>query len=47
MIKAEIKEVNEKLKSFTSSEEINDLLMHLSILNQAKLTLSLALGRNL
>ncbi|MBI35316.1 MAG: DNA primase [Flavobacteriales bacterium] len=46
-IKSEIKEVNEKLKSFTSSEEINDLLMHLSILNQAKLTLSLALGRNL
>ena len=46
-IKQEINEVNAKIKSFTSADEINDLLIHLSLLNQAKLTLSIALGRNL
>ncbi|MAS52781.1 MAG: hypothetical protein CMD20_06215 [Flavobacteriales bacterium] len=46
-IKEEINEVNAKIKLFTSSEEINNLLIRLSLLNQAKLTLSIALGRNL
>ena len=46
-IKQEINEVNAKIKSSASADEINDLLIHLSLLNQAKLTLSIALGRNL
>jgi len=46
-IKAQINEVNTKIKSQTSSDEINVLLSHLSLLNQAKLTLAIALGRNL
>lgn len=46
-IKQEINEVNAKIKSYASADEINDLLIHLSLLNQAKLTLSIALGRNL
>ncbi len=46
-IKKQIFEINDKIKSYSSSDEINDLLIHLSLLNQAKLTLSVALGRNL
>ena len=46
-IKEQINAVNEKIKSQTSSDEINILLSHLSLLNQAKLTLAIALGRNL
>lgn len=46
-IKGQINEVNTKIKSETSAEEINILLNHLSILNKAKLTLAVALGRNL
>ncbi len=46
-IKEQINAVNEKIKSQTSSDEINVLLSHLSLLNQAKLTLAIALGRNL
>jgi hypothetical protein len=46
-IKAQIDEVNTKIKSQTSSDEINVLLTHLSLLNQAKLSLAIALGRNL
>ena len=46
-IKEQINEVNIKIKSGTSSEEINILLNHLTILNKAKLTLAVALGRNI
>lgn len=46
-IKEQINEVNTKIKSETSSEEINILLNHLTILNKAKLTLAVALGRNI
>ena len=46
-IKERINEVNIKIKSETSSEEINILLNHLTILNKAKLTLAVALGRNI
>ena len=46
-IKAQINQINEKIKSEVSSDEINPLLTHLSLLNQAKLTLAIALGRNL
>ena len=46
-IKTQINEVNKKIRSQTSSDEINLLLNHLSLLNQAKLTLAIALGRNL
>ncbi len=46
-IKEEIDEVNSKIKIFTSPEKTNDLLIRLSLLNQAKLKLSIALGRNL
>ena len=46
-IKAQISEVNLKIKDTKSSSEINELLTHLSILNKAKLILAVALGRNL
>ena len=46
-IKQQINEVNAKLKSNEFPEEINNILIHLSLLNQAKLTISVALGRNI
>lgn len=45
-VKQQISEINAKLESNEFPEEINDLLVHLSLLNQAKLSLSTALGRN-
>ena len=46
-IKKQINEVNAKLKSNEFPEEINNILVHLSLLNQAKLKISVALGRNI
>ncbi|MDG1518075.1 MAG: DNA primase [Flavobacteriales bacterium] len=46
-VKQQISELNAKLESNEFPEEINDLLMHLSLLNQAKLSLSKVLGRNI
>ena len=46
-VKQQVSEINAKLESNEFPEEINDLLMHLSLLNQAKMTLSKILGRNI
>ena len=46
-VKQQISELNAKLESNEFPEEINDLLMHLSLLNQAKMSLSKVLGRNI
>lgn len=45
-VRLQINEINAKLESNEFPEEINDLLVHLSLLNQAKRSLSMALGRN-
>lgn len=46
-IKQQISEINAKLESGEFPEEINDQLVHLTLLNQAKRALSMALGRNI
>ncbi len=46
-VKQQINELNTKLESNEFPEEINDLLVHLTLLNQAKRSLSMALGRNI
>ena len=46
-IKQQISEINAKLESNEFPDEINELLTHLSLLNQAKMTLSKVLGRNI
>lgn len=46
-VKQQIREINLKLESGEFDNNINDLLMQLSLLNQAKTVLSKALGRNI
>lgn len=46
-VKSQINEISAKLESDEFAEEVDGLLMHLSILNQAKKALSDKLGRNI